>query len=131
VRQVKAVSEPSDLPTTPEGWAAVVAGVAAGLVAARKALQKVGLLRSGPDFDAMAEAFFRLKAQEDAQHREALIAAIEKLCDVTREQHAATRRELREVNDATRERIADLMAQIVTGMTAANTKLDMLVGRRT
>lgn len=79
------------------------------------------------DYEAMARAFFAEKAREDERHRDALVNAIEELCQVTKSEHAATRQQLREVNEDTRDAIAGLLQTFSNALTAANTKLDILL----
>jgi pyrroloquinoline quinone (PQQ) biosynthesis protein C len=104
------VAEPANLPTSPEGWGAFLAALVAIAAATRKGLQKAGLLSGTPE--AYAKAFFAEKSAQDREHREALIAAIHHLTEVTREEHEQTREELRRVNDATRESLRGLLQQL-------------------
>jgi hypothetical protein len=128
------VSAPTDLPTSPEGWAAAVAAGVAALKAAQVLLRKAGII--GPDYRAMIAEF----QAENTRHREALrqemqagnaalVSAIGELGVVMRSELEETRREIIAANEHGRERFLEVMALLTNAMTAANTKLDMLVGR--
>lgn len=73
------------LPSTPEGWGGVIAGIAAVFIAARKGLQKLGITDAPPNIEAIAKAVvaeaFAQKSREDTEHREAILAGFEAAID--------------------------------------------------
>lgn len=108
------------LPSTPEGWGGLLASLAVGLVALRKALQKVGVLDERPDLKGFARELVEVMRGENDRHRRGLEEAIERQTEAIERQTLAIERNsekldgvmvaVREANEKTRDRIADLVS---------------------
>lgn len=70
------MADPTDLPTSPEGWAAVLAGLAAVIKGAQIALKKAGYWPGGT-----VEKMMEHSKAENLEHREALKEAFEGAID--------------------------------------------------
>jgi hypothetical protein len=104
-------------------WIAMIGAAGTGFVAATRAK----LRRATPDYDAMAEAWFAAKEAADREHRNAIVDAlrdlqrsvdrmVEKQGDVIDAIHMSNTI-VREANEKTRERVADLMTRVIGGVT--------------
>lgn len=91
------MAEPSDIPRSPEEWGAWAAGAMALALGLKKGLQKVGIIGAPPDFDAMAEAFFAKKREDDREHRDAIVTALHEVANTVRDVNAATTANIRTV----------------------------------
>lgn len=114
------MAEPSNGLPSPEGWAAIAAGIGAGLITLRKVGQKIGIFDEKTDLRGFARELVEAQREENAQHRHGLEVAIERQTQAIERQTLAIERNsskldgvmeaVREANEKTRDRIADLVA---------------------